>query len=169
MVSSQIENELYDICSYWHVPWWHSKLFWGLLLIGILGVFLYLVYWLLQKKRARALIKPSWQKALEALDRLRASTDYMQGQGRQVYFTLTAIVKNYMQERFEVEVVGKTDDELMDFVVKMNISPALVEALRTIFEGSLMVRFAQESAVKAQIDRDVACVYRLIEQTIPQK
>ena len=78
-------------------------------------------------------------------------------------------MKNYLQERFDIEVVGKTDDELMDFLLKTEVSPASREALRTIFEGSLRVRFARESAVRAQIEHDVVMVYRLIEQTIPQQ
>lgn len=166
MVKPVLDNELYDIYSYWHVPWWQTRFFYATIMVLVFVLMWYGMRKLRQARRARASNKTPWQKALEALDAMRASQAYRTAEGKQVYFALTSIMKTYVYERFGLDVAGKTDDELIAFLRQTTVPVDYTDAVQEILQGSVLVRFARGAAIKEQIERDVVRAYRAIEHTI---
>ena len=113
------------------------------------------------------MVRTPWEQALHELQKLQkrniASVEY----GKEFYHALTALVKRYLQARFNFAACDKTDDELLAYLISVDFPLPLIELLRSIFNGSLYIKFANVQAVQEQIERDIAGYIALIQETIP--
>lgn len=158
-------EQLYDIYSTWHMPWWQSA--WMYCLLGgvILCVGVAALLYVLRIRRRRA-IKP-WDKALIALNRLHEQGLTTVVHSKEFYTALTILLKTYLQDRYGFNLVGTTDEEIMVYLERQSFDPSLLESLRAIFNGSVIIKFANASAIKEQIECDFAASREFIYKTIP--
>src|SRR5437899_2466422 len=116
-----MENELYDIYTMWHVPFWQTdQFFWGVVLLamGLSGI----AVWLLVKKwRSRKIKQTPWQLALQQLNALKKNNRISMQQGKEFYHELTRIMKVYVHERYQVDVLSTTDQEFLVDVEKQSV------------------------------------------------
>ena len=89
--------------------------------------------------------------------------------GKEFYSALFEIVKKYLSERFNYDVLGKTDAELVSSLVKYQADQAIIDDVKAIVEGSEMIKFANTQAAQDQIDDDYERVVGIIKRTVPTK
>lgn len=172
MGTSMIEQSgLYDIYDIWHVPFWQTR--WFYLVLFCLGALIFFTMLLLlvrwyRKRMKHKKISP-WDKTLAALEQLKQKECATTEQGKAVYFTLTVVLKEYIDSRYGFDVQGKTDDELLQYLQQQKFEEELLNYLRDIAQGGVMVKFANVQAMRDEILRhlDFACV--IVKQTIPKK
>jgi hypothetical protein len=158
-------KEFYDIYGTWHVPFWQTSLFkWSILLLMFLVLFCISLYvlrkYLYPKKELTA-----WERALYALTQFSTMPIKNKDEGKQFYFAVTMILKKYFQERFQIDVVGKTDDEVILFLQKGEFPNDLFPLVQEIFSGSFTIKYANEQALKEQIDRDLCNACLIVKRT----
>jgi len=161
------ENELYGMYEMWHVPFWQTTYF--LIAVSLLATScLLLVGWFYYKKRRSAKkIQSCWEIALERLHKLQQADRITPDHCKEFYFTLTLILKNYLHERYHFDLVGKTDEEVIAYLATTNFSPELTAMLESIFNGCVIVKFANMQAIQTTIERDFATAVTLVKRTIP--
>jgi len=151
------QTGLYGNYGVWHKPFWQTTTFYrisGLLLF--IGMLLF-CYLLIKKYRARRKKQavPAWQRALQELELLRKNNKIAPAHGREFYRIVTAILKSYLQERFDSNLCSKTDTEVIAYLEKrVDIDPELLQTIRAIFKGSVVIKFSNEQAIQEQIDHD---------------
>mgnify|MGYP006292732647 CR=1 FL=1 len=163
------ERGLYDIYSIWYKPFWQTKPFY--LIIGICTLLLIL---LLAWKLYRWFVSfspsvPSWKKALKKLDTLGKKEINTKEDGKHVYFALTDCLKTYLHKRYGLLVKDKTDQELVAYLQVQDIPSSVVETIEKIGEGALLIKFANQEAVKEQVAHDIQLGVTMVNKTIPEK
>lgn len=160
------ELGLYDIYQQWHVPFWHTTIFY--IVSGIL--FLIIGGWIgwhfLKKYRLKMKPAKSWEIALTQIDHLKKNNYTNVEHGKEFYCALTGILKRYMHERYGFDSREKTDQEFLRYLEEQKFSQLFLQDLTAIFEGSTIIKFANASVVQQQIDQDVAAAISFIKKTI---
>jgi len=148
-MSNQQTLELIDIYDISYAPWWLSSAAkYGLLcFIFVCGV---LVGYLIYKKTRKPKAVPYWQQALDALDALeKQGFDDVQ----EFYIRLTEIMKQYLQEKYEISCVDKTDSELLALLkVTPSVELSVFETIKELFDGVIFIKFAHQTAAKERME-----------------
>lgn len=164
------KNALYPIYGIIYVPFWQTKIFYVisfifcLLIVFFTGLFLFKRY-----KLSRSFKKPAWDIALEELLQIKKQLEKKEILGKTFYFRLTWVFKRYLSDMYRFDVYGKTDEELLLYIEGSGLDQELVQDLRSIFEGNVTVKFANERAASEMMNRDLSASINFIEKTIPTK
>jgi hypothetical protein len=165
-----MEHELYDIYTLWHVPFWQTQQFFiALVSIGalILGAF---VAFLIRKWRARKSTQTAWDKALHQLDEIKKNNRISVEQGKDFYHDLTRIMKEYVHERYRLDVVSATDQEFLATLEKNRVLlPIMLAELQEVMSGLLFIKFANAQAAQTKMHEDFNRVVMIIKTTIPEE
>jgi hypothetical protein len=130
-----------------------------LLLAGIL------YYW--QKRRRRPnpevnLIKPPDQIAQELLKEI---VEVQHMDGKTFYFQLSAILRDYIQGRFGLNAPDLTTEELLPRLTQLPLDGGLADDLRTLFQSSEPIKYANGAAFAHQMQQDWLFAQRFVAET----
>ena len=162
------EQGFYDIYSVWHVPFWQQAWFyWSAIAVALLTILaiLFLIYKRYFAK-PKAPITP-WQKALAELDYLKRKPIITQEDGKEFYFALTAILKQYLSSRFGYPLQGKTDSEMASYLKDSELETKY--QIGDICNGCMVIKFANQQAMAAQVQKHLATSIKIVQETIPTK
>jgi len=154
--------DFYDIYEYYTIPFWQKTWFYVTMffVVGlIIGLLVFYIWY-----RRRRFITP-WDWALMELTRLSKKSLQTKDDIKRFYFELTKILKTYLAKRYRWTIDNKTDDELVAFLEEKKFNADLIAMLKKTAEGAQWIKFANETALKAQVDQDTQTVKILIEQT----
>lgn len=164
----QQKLELIDIYDITYEPWWLSTNA-KIAFAAVIGcLFLGLCYFIYKKTRKKPVVL-YWQKAVRAIDSLE-KTGFSHGQA--FYSTLTEIMKQYLQERYALHLIDKTDIELLEFLKTSKTIPSHVyETMHDLFEDVIFIKFAHQHAAQERMEEALKKTKFLIissknEQTI---
>lgn len=161
------EHNLYDIYGTVHVPWWQSTAFYIAIiiicmLIGVLGIF-----FIWRHIRTKRLHLFPWQKALLRIEKLESISLGTDDARSSLYSTLTLIIKEYMVERYQIKIVGKTDQEMLSVAVHLALSDEVTKHMQQLYHASTEIKFAKGVAAQEMITRDLSSAAKIINLTIP--
>jgi hypothetical protein len=156
----QQKLELIDIYDIVYEPWWLSTTAKTLFCVGVVMTVVGIGYFVYRKTR-----KPPvflyWQKALADIESLEKS-GFSDGQA--FYLRLTEILKEYLQKQYAVQVVDKTDTELLEFLKITSFIPSHVyETMKDLFEGVIFIKFAHQHAAQERMEDALKKVRALIK------
>lgn len=168
MNNQSLEQQLYDIYTLAYVPWWRTTPFYVCcaLFASVLGVAT--IYLLIRWYKARFCKRTPWDSALQELNALR-SRSLSPDQSRLFYYTLTALIKTYLHERYGYAVADKTDEECSVYLATTDFPPELLTDMQTILRAGIMSKFAAAQDTQAQMREHAQMAIDLIARTIPQK
>ena len=161
-------DELYDIYGIWHVPWWQTAVFNYTVIAGAVITLVVLVGIIIKKVSGKKKKLSADALALQGLQELRGSLLMQPEQAKQFYLSLSVILKTYFSEYYHTDVCSKTDDEMMMFL-KSKMPSQVRQELQEVVHGGLFVKFAQETAVREQMECDMQRSIKIVEQTSIQK
>jgi len=118
---------------------------------------------LLPKRQAPA--RPAHEVALEALQVLIASDWLKAGRIKEYHSELADILRRYIQDRYFIEAMEMTSDELIGDMEVQNLDAAAIERLRGILQPCDLVKFAKFVPPEEQINRITAEAFGFVEQT----
>ncbi len=166
------QTGLYGNYDIWHKPFWQTITFYRISGLLLFTSMLLLGYLLIKKYRVRKKKKkvPAWQHALQELKLLQKNNKVVPVHGKEFYRIVTAIFKSYLQEQFNSNLCSKTDTEVISYLEKrVDIDPELLQIIRTIFKGSVLIKFANERAIQEQIEHDFNQSVMIIKKTMQQE
>ena len=145
----QQKLELIDIYDIVYEPWWLSTTAKVTACVFVFMLCAALCYFIYQKTR-KPVVLSYGQKALRDITALE-KTDYSDGQA--FYLRLTEIMKQYLQERYAIHLVDKTDAELLELLKATKAIPIHVyETMKELFEGVVFIKFAHQHAVQERME-----------------
>ncbi len=165
------EMELYDIYSTWHIPFWQTTIFYIIVGVVCFLVLLTIFVWLAIRYRERFIHKKQpWERAIEQLKDIQKIKGVDQFNGRLCYFAMTAILKRYFHEIRGLETLGKTDSEFIQYLKTTHaVSDQIIKNLDEIYNGCVLIRFANQEVVKTHLDKDLLLGINIVKETIPQE
>ena len=154
--------EFYDIYDFIYIPVWKTNTF--ITIMIILGAILFLITgYIIYKKYKTEVITPltpqEW--ALGELTKLDPMKYEKKEDFKKFYFTLGNIYKKYLKKAHKWDVLEKTDQELLDFLREKAVQENHVVIIEKVFTGSLLIKFANAEALKAQAQEDLRAVIAL--------
>lgn len=102
-----------------------------------------------------------------ACKRLGEILPLMDADGKKFYFSLSLIIRGYIQERFGIPAPELTTEELVPAVNALDLDRALKDGLRSLFAASDPVKYAAAPAVRKEMEAHAAFVRNFIKQTTP--
>lgn len=161
--------ELYDIYECWHTPWWHSKIFIITCSIGAFLVACAILYGIWRWYKARKGTLTPWQKALMQLERLSGQRVETPEQAYALYLELTALLKNYLQERYQLPFASATDQEVVMLIDQIPVfTPEFKLQVSDLFLSGMVIKFAREAAVHERMQHHLATARSIITMTTPR-
>jgi hypothetical protein len=162
---------LYENYGLWHVPFWQTEKFqFGIKIAAAVVLFLcvaYVVRKYVQYRRRKRL--PLWDQALADLNQLKQEHKVDVLYGKEFYVTVSALLKKYFYDRFGYDVIGKTDDEMIQYLQEHYPDTQSIEDIKALLQGSVIIKFANVQAAQEQIDHDYVRSIAIITRTIPEK
>lgn len=147
---------------------WDSRwiIFLLLALAAILVAIAVLIIW---KKRRRSKTgelsipaEPEDVTALSALSELAAADNI---QDRVFYFSLSSIIRAYLDGRFGLDTMEKTTEELLPIIKKLQIETERRSALADLLRSADPVKFASVHAGQVRREQDLKFVESFIKAT----
>ncbi len=159
------QMDFFDIYEYYEPPIWSNPWVQGVAIaLVILGIGALLSYFFFYRKKSAI---SSWEWARRELNKL-AARDYLTKEDyKNFYFSITQLLKKYLHKRYQWNTEDKTDDELIEFLQGHGFDGMLLERLKKMLQGAVWVKFANEAALRTQIETDRQIVTTIIEQTKP--
>jgi hypothetical protein len=113
--------------------------------------------------------KPPEEIAWKELLDLESSGLLAEGNVKEYYSRLSAILRNYLENRYQISCMDKTTSELLVEFRKLELSLDMTTLLRAFFESGDLVKFAKLTPTEKEIGDDLQHVKQFISVTTPQK
>jgi hypothetical protein len=157
-------DTLYDIYDFYETPWWQNPWAWAgislvILLCGII------IWYLYTKKRV---LSPG-EKALANLAMLTPDEFRHKQEFKHFYFTLTLILKTYLEDRYSWKTLMLTDEELLSWLETEHPTNPCTATVKAMIEHTLLIKFANVDAIKPHALRDKQALIDLITATKPSQ
>ena len=157
-------SDIYDIYGYYYVPFWSSKFFIYSIIVALLLIVFIIIFFIWRKYKIKNQLK-SWEIALSNLHKIDLKRFSSKKDYKIFYIQLTSIIKKYLSKRYSWHLLDKTDDEMIKFLVKQSFDVKLLNDLKNLIQDALIVKFANESALKTQAEKDLKITFELVENT----
>lgn len=149
------------------IPWLAALL--------LLGLLIYFSLYYLKKKKATPVEKPepkmkipAWDIALKKLDSLKIEKIWEKGDIKEYYTRLTDILREYFEQRFNVNAAEMTSSEILD-AMKQHISEMPAERhLQELLMLADMAKFAKAQPGDYENEQSIKYGYEIVNNTIPQ-
>lgn len=109
---------------------------------------------------------PCWEKALSAIDLLLKEDFINKGLIKRFYYTLTEILKRYLEERFNFPAIEQTTTEIVQSMKMLKIP--LRDDFQSLFQYADMVKYAKFIPPQGATDDIVNKAKELILKTVPE-
>jgi hypothetical protein len=137
-----------------------------ILLVAVLG---YLAYHYVKKlRKARAIARPlppSWVEAILALERIPVDEWLARGMIKRYYYSLSEILKRYLERRFEFKAVEQTTTEIVDNMRTLRIPQR--DEFNRFFTGADLVKYAKYVPPGNEIASAIDTAKDLVNKTKP--
>ena len=169
--TSATMTDIHDIKPPVAIPVWPM---WPRYLLVVLAVLLAaglgLWFWRRAHRAAEAVRQPPpippEVTALEALQRLAADRQTAMD-GQTFYFRLSAILRNYVDQRFQLGASQMTTEEFVPRVETLDLARDLKRPLVTLCQGADPIKFAKAEVRGEKMQSDLAFVQDFVKQTTP--
>jgi hypothetical protein len=128
--------------------WYKNYFYWGIAaLVFVIGLFLIIRYF--NRRNAVKLLEPEKPKipahitALASLERIRETQVWKDNKIKEYYSEIADTVRLYIEERYGVNALESTSDELLSIMRSQVVDPVSKEKLKQILILSDFVKFAK--------------------------
>lgn len=147
---------------------------WFLLGLGIILIGLFIFYYLKKRKSAQPVFRirtkpklPAHVIALNDLEDLRMKKMWQAGKVKEYYTEMTDIVRLYIEDRFEINAVEMTTDEILTDLRNVILETELQNKLGHTLVLADLVKFAKENPLPLDNDNSLSNSIDFVKSTIP--
>lgn len=148
---------------------WSSKLYLSILVFILLLLSAWLYLRLKQHKPIIAHIRiikrlPPHQKALKAIDNIKAAKMQASDNSKEYYTKLTDTLRQYIEERFGFSAMEMTSSEIIQLLQEKG-DLTMIQELRELFQTADLVKFAKYSTMLGENDMNLVNAINYIDKT----
>lgn len=153
-----------------HPPIWTRWEFWSAVAVILTAAFV--IAWTLWRSRGETYLtappKPAWEVALGRLEALEKRGLIASGQYEPYYVDLSAILRYYIEGRFDLQAPERTTPEFLDEVTGKEIfTPEQEHFLASFLRQGDRVKFARHEPDVREMEVHFADVRAFVEETVP--
>ena len=148
---------------------WSSKLYLSILVFILLLLSAWIYLRLKQHKPIIAHIRiikrlPPHQKALKAIDHIKAAKMQASDNSKEYYTKLTDTLRQYIEERFGFSAMEMTSSEIIQLLQEKG-DLTMIQELRELFQTADLVKFAKYSTMLGENDMNLVNAINFIDKT----
>lgn len=113
-------------------------------------------------------IDPPHIVALRALEKLRAEKLWLKNQ-KEFFTTLTDTLREYIEERFTIQAMEQTSNEILKDLLDKEIDKKIYQELSQLFNVSDLVKFAKYTAEELECENALPAAIRFVNSTYMQQ
>jgi hypothetical protein len=112
---------------------------------------------------------PAHVIALEKLNKLKEEKLWQQEKTKQYYIELTNIIREYIENRFKIQALEQTSDEILISFRNTAIDDESIQKLKQILLLSDLVKFAKERPLPSENELSMNNTFAFIEGTLREE
>ncbi len=147
---------------------------WILISLGVILLGLFIFYYIKKRRSAQPVFKirtkpklPAHVIALNDLEDLRQKKLWQAGKVKEYYTDLTDIVRLYIEERFGINAIEMTTDEIISDLRDANLETDQRNKLGQTLVLADLVKFAKENPLPLDNDNSLSKSIEFVKDTIP--
>lgn len=153
-----------------------SNWFWLrlIIIIHLILIFGFVIWYFFIRKDKKLIYKkaepvlPLYDRTILALRDLESRKLWQQDQLKEYYSALTDILRNYLEERFNMHAMESTTDEIISQISRHPETRAMVNEIQFVGELADMAKFARSKPLPDENIRAMQLVEQFVEHTKPQ-
>jgi hypothetical protein len=173
-VNVDTPEEFYDIKEVWKPPFVLADYY--LILFGVL-FFLFLICvagYMIQRIRNKKSLLPfkkeapklsPYDQAVKDLDDIKRQKLWQQGRNKEYYTLVTEVLRTYMEERFDINALEMTSEEILHAIRDREEVDSVYENLKQILQLADFVKFAKLIPLPDENDLSMMNAYLFVNQT----
>ncbi len=110
---------------------------------------------------------PAHVIALNELEDLRLKKLWQAGKVKEYYTVMTDVIRVYLEDRFDINAIEMTTDEILAVMRKQNLESKVQQKLRQTLILADLVKFAKENPLPLDNDNSLSDSIVFVEETIP--
>jgi hypothetical protein len=144
-------------------------LFVALVLLALgTGLALYLLNRRKKKTTKPEIIRTPWEVASEELQNLLQAHRLGRIPVKEYYFSLTEILRGYLERRFGIPLLESTTQEIRAQLERNYLNPESKKSLLQFLEQSDLIKFAKVQPETPRLTSDWELAYQIVQETIPR-
>lgn len=154
------------------VPWTLADFLPYIGIVILLALLIWLVLFLKKKFKKKEVLftptiptRPAHEIALEELKKLEDEKIWQQGDFKQYHTRLTDIIRQYIENRWQIPALEQTTDEIVAGFSKGMLPAELLEKLRSTLQMADLVKFAKMVPVAYENEQSISIVYEIVRLT----
>jgi hypothetical protein len=173
-VNTDAPEEFYDIKHVWKPPFvladYYPFIFGVLIALFLICVAGYVIQHIWNKKSIIPLGKnkpslPPHEQAIRELDRIKQQKLWQQGRNKEYYTLLTETLRKYIVNRFDINAMEMTSEEILTIIRRENDTDSVYENLKQILQLADFVKFAKMNPLPDENDLSMMNAYLFVNQT----
>lgn len=161
------EYGLYDIYGMHHIPWWQRKEV-GIIASAVIAcIVLGLLTWGLVWYRSRRPALSAGERASRAILGLKPLIMCDPVQGDLFYIRISAVLKQYLHDRYDYPVQASTDAETIRYLQQSGCDQQIVDMVTDVLQGGVHVKFAGQKTIKENMERHSVVSIDIVHKTMP--
>lgn len=143
---------------------------WGLAILAVIAAIVWAIIKLTRKKTATIekkpkILIPPHIKALEALTQLKAQHLWQKGKVKQYHSAISDILRTYIEERFKVNALEQTTEEILTSLRSVVIDNESKAKLKQVLMLADLVKFAKEQPLPQENEMSLSNAFSFVEGT----
>jgi hypothetical protein len=126
-----------------------------------------LYFWRKKRRKENEPGLPPMSPEEAALARLMEIKDFSPAKGREFYFRLSEAFRGYVGDRFGIDALEKTTEELLPLIQHLNVPEHLAKQSKSFMISSDAVKFADEAADRERMALHYEFVLGFVESCTP--
>ena len=102
--------------------------------------------------------------ALRRLEQLRKEGTWKRNQ-KEYFTTLTECLREYLEERYKIQAMEQTSNEILKELLTFDIKPDTFKELEELFSLSDLVKFAKYTALEHECENSIPSAVRFVHET----
>lgn len=165
-------KELYDIKEeFFEIPfdwgdWFQHYKYWLFAFVALIGLGLVYFYFKRKKKEVVLDTRTLEEKTLLAIDSLRSSALWKNGEFKTYYSELSFILRSYLSARFELNLLERTSMETIGLLKQKGLQTELLHSIRFVLDQADLVKFAKFTPTEKDLESRTNETKSIVLETI---
>lgn len=151
------------------IDWLKENWIWIVAILAVIIVIVVLIRYLKNKPTAEVIeVQPDIPPhviALQNLEKIRNLQLWQTGKVKQYHTEISEILRTYLEERYQINALENTTDEIMQSLRFMTIQPDLLTKLNQTLLLADLVKFAKEKPLASENELSIANAIDFINHT----
>jgi hypothetical protein len=146
------------------LPWAAS----GLAVLVLIALVIYII--IRRRQHKPIFFKPKPKEpphviALRELDKIKAEKLWQSNKVKQYYTRVTDVLRTYMEERYKMQAMEQTSEEILQALKSIQLPDELMDKLRELLSVSDLVKFAKYQPMTDDNEKALDTAHEFVDQT----